>query len=195
MNGIKWIVGAAFAVLVAVTAYAQLPGITRKAVQEQDLGSMPGRQAVVAHVEFAPGAIVPMHTHAGEEIGYVVEGELELQVQGQATRIASASDHRWHLAARTLLRALGTKNDARYNLKIIDNGEPGAGRSHAPASDDAVADNGPADSPADDTTSHRDDDLADLADEDDVKPKKSEDSSSVVSKTRKELEELDDLDV
>ena len=26
---------------------------------------------------------------------------------------------------RTLLRALGTKNDARYNLKIVDNGEPG----------------------------------------------------------------------
>ncbi|GAC1499345.1 MAG: hypothetical protein NVS1B10_01950 [Candidatus Saccharimonadales bacterium] len=25
---------------------------------------------------------------------------------------------------RTLLRALGTKNDARYNLKIIDNGDP-----------------------------------------------------------------------
>src|SRR5579871_2807494 len=25
---------------------------------------------------------------------------------------------------RILLRALGTKNDARYNLKIIDNGEP-----------------------------------------------------------------------
>jgi predicted RNA-binding protein YlqC (UPF0109 family) len=27
---------------------------------------------------------------------------------------------------RTLLRALGTKNDARYNLKIVDNGLPGA---------------------------------------------------------------------
>src|SRR6266550_4877260 len=26
---------------------------------------------------------------------------------------------------RTLLRALGTKNDARYNLKIIDNGDGG----------------------------------------------------------------------
>src|SRR6185295_16090669 len=25
---------------------------------------------------------------------------------------------------RTLLRALGTKNDARYNLKIVDNGVP-----------------------------------------------------------------------
>src|SRR5476651_837216 len=28
---------------------------------------------------------------------------------------------------RTLLRALGTKNDARYNLKIIDNGTGGHG--------------------------------------------------------------------
>src|SRR5260221_4744681 len=30
---------------------------------------------------------------------------------------------------RTLLRALGTKNDARYNLKIIDNGDGGPGAS------------------------------------------------------------------
>src|SRR3954463_14591217 len=28
---------------------------------------------------------------------------------------------------RTLLRALGTKNDARYNLKIVDNGTGGSG--------------------------------------------------------------------
>src|SRR3954470_23750550 len=44
---------------------------------------------------------------------------------------------------RTLLRALGTKNDARYNLKIIDNG------TGAPASrDDAQA----AAPPQDDST-------------------------------------------
>ena len=47
---------------------------------------------------------------------------------------------------RTLLRALGTKNDARYNLKIIDNGEGGPTRSRsnddtpAPAKDDPAAD-------------------------------------------------------
>src|SRR5437660_304010 len=29
---------------------------------------------------------------------------------------------------RTLLRALGTKNDARYNLKIVDNGVGGGSR-------------------------------------------------------------------
>ncbi len=93
---------------------------------------------------------------------------------------------------RTLLRALGTKNDARYNLKIIDNGEPGAGRSQSAADDSGAVMSD--DSPVTTNSRHRDD-LADLSDGDDVSPKSSDDSSSVVSKTRKELEELDDLDV
>ncbi len=100
---------------------------------------------------------------------------------------------------RTLLRALGTKNDARYNLKIVDNGEPGAGRSQAPRDDHQ--DNSSAQATQDDgntpaaSTSHRDD-LADLDDEPSSKPGNDDDSdNSVVSKTRKELEELDDLDV
>src|SRR5476651_666041 len=36
---------------------------------------------------------------------------------------------------RTLLRALGTKNDARYNLKIVDNGEPRERRPEEPRED------------------------------------------------------------
>jgi predicted RNA-binding protein YlqC (UPF0109 family) len=72
---------------------------------------------------------------------------------------------------RSLLRALGTKNDARYNLKIVDNGVGSGARS----SDD-------------------DDDAEDTVTEDSGKSSKSS-HSSVVSNTRKELEELDDLDV
>lgn len=73
---------------------------------------------------------------------------------------------------RTLLRALGTKNDARYNLKIVDNGEPGAGGgSPSPAST------------TDDTS------------EDDESVEVTEPQSDVVSKTRKELDDLDDLDI
>src|ERR1041385_2099022 len=37
---------------------------------------------------------------------------------------------------RTLLRALGTKNEARYNLKIVDNGEPRPERSSQTTSSD-----------------------------------------------------------
>lgn len=73
---------------------------------------------------------------------------------------------------RTLLRALGTKNDARYNLKIVDNGVGGASSTsyQTDSSDDDFGSDAPADTAR-------------------------ESESTVVSKTRKELEELDDLDV
>ncbi len=70
---------------------------------------------------------------------------------------------------RTLLRALGTKNDARYNLKIVDTGD---GESHTSA-------------PSSSSTS----------DDDDQTQSEEDSHSDVVSKTRKELEDLDDLDV
>lgn len=71
---------------------------------------------------------------------------------------------------RTLLRALGTKNDARYNLKIVDNGVADGATVSSYSSDDRTTTA---------TTTDENDDSHD----------------SVVSKTRKELEELDDLDV
>jgi uncharacterized protein len=70
---------------------------------------------------------------------------------------------------RTLLRALGTKNDARYNLKIVDNGVAGDDYQSSRSSDD----------------SHSSDDDND----------ENSGDSTVVSKTRQELAELDDLDV
>jgi len=91
MNVRNWIAGGAL-VLAVTTAFAQLAGITRTPVQEADLPSVPGRQAVVARVEFAPGAVVPKHTHAGEEIGYVVEGSIELIVEGQPARTVKAGE-------------------------------------------------------------------------------------------------------
>lgn len=106
---------------------------------------------------------------------------------------------------RTLLRALGTKNEARYNLKIIDNGEPRAPRDesddhndHDHAShdhNDHVAHddhhNSSEDShsaPAAPAKPRATDDL-DLDDED-IKP-----VSDKLSKTRAELDDLDDLDI
>lgn len=87
---------------------------------------------------------------------------------------------------RTLLRALGTKNDARYNLKIVDNGEPGAGRSQSSSDDNATT----SDDNATPSKPHQDD-----QDEADLPTATKPEESSMVSKTRKELEELDDLDV
>lgn len=95
---------------------------------------------------------------------------------------------------RTLLRALGTKNDARYNLKIVDNGEPRpepASRPQPVATDDTATDDTPA------TTATTNNDLADLSDDEDTAAKRdrSDTPDNMVSKTRRELQELDDLDV
>lgn len=95
---------------------------------------------------------------------------------------------------RTLLRALGTKNEARYNLKIVDNGEPRPAREDRPARDDSSA-SAPA---SDDST---DDTKPDAADEDEAKMEEivetteDRDHSEAVNKTRAELAELDDLDI
>jgi predicted RNA-binding protein YlqC (UPF0109 family) len=86
---------------------------------------------------------------------------------------------------RTLLRALGTKNDARYNLKIVDNGEPRperAERNEEPTPKDT--DQKPAEEKPEEP-------IENVIDDEPIE----EDHDSVVSKTRKELAELDDLDV
>jgi predicted RNA-binding protein YlqC (UPF0109 family) len=84
---------------------------------------------------------------------------------------------------RTLLRALGTKNDARYNLKIVDTGRP------ASDSNDSFSSSNSNSSDSDAPT-NGDDDIVATADEDET-----EDHSSAIDRTRKELAELDDLDV
>ena len=82
---------------------------------------------------------------------------------------------------RTLLRALGTKNDARYNLKIVNNdGQTGAVLSSddAPESRQTQAESSTDEQPVDS-----------LADE------PVDTTSDYTKKTRAELAELDDLDI
>jgi len=84
---------------------------------------------------------------------------------------------------RTLLRALGTKNDARYNLKIVDNGEGGGEKTEKPKpekKDEAVKE--------DEAEAEEDAAAEEAADE-------TSETSDRLAKTRQELADLDDLDV
>src|SRR5580704_15795827 len=71
-----------FAALSTGVLFGQNPGIQRTVVHRADV-SVPGREAVVARVEIAPGASAGRHTHPGEEISYVMEGEGEILIDGQ----------------------------------------------------------------------------------------------------------------
>lgn len=72
---------------------------------------------------------------------------------------------------RTLLRALGTKNEARYNLKIVDNGPEGG-----PAHNDSGA-------------------VSSNADDSSTAASNQTDENDRLARHRAELAELDDLDV
>jgi len=96
---------------------------------------------------------------------------------------------------RTLLRALGTKNEARYNLKIVDPNEgerpPRPPRDVPAATTKVVADDTAVSS--DDAPSSDDEVAAEepVVEEVIEEPKE----ESLAEKTRKELEDLDDLDI
>jgi quercetin dioxygenase-like cupin family protein len=70
---------------------AQAPGFKRVELQDRDL-SIPGRHAVQARAEFVPGGAIGRHTHPGEELSVVLEGQLLLEVDGQPARTLKAGE-------------------------------------------------------------------------------------------------------
>lgn len=62
------------------------PGFKRTLLQQVDL-STAGREAVTARAEFVPGGTVGRHTHFGEEIGYVIEGVLTVEINGVSKEV------------------------------------------------------------------------------------------------------------
>lgn len=75
----------------AGTLFAQASGLTRVLVGKADV-SVPGREAVIARVDVAPGAKAGRHTHPGDEISYVLEGEATLLIDGQPPRQVKAGE-------------------------------------------------------------------------------------------------------
>jgi quercetin dioxygenase-like cupin family protein len=79
--------GAAGAALLGVQALrAQQPGFKRTELQKHDVGT-PRGEVVQARADFEPGGAVPKHTHPGEEVSYVLEGSIELDVDGKTQTI------------------------------------------------------------------------------------------------------------
>jgi quercetin dioxygenase-like cupin family protein len=70
---------------VAAGVAAQAPGIKRTILSQTD-GPTDGYVTVSARVEIDPGAAVARHTHPGIEASYLIEGAVELDVDGEAQR-------------------------------------------------------------------------------------------------------------
>ena len=75
-------VGLTIVLAVTCALWAQNPAIKRTVVKSGDV-SVPGREAVIANVEIAPGGSAGRHTHPGDEISYVLAGEGEILMEGK----------------------------------------------------------------------------------------------------------------
>jgi len=70
---------------------AQQAGFTRAMLQDQEL-SDPARHAVQVRAEFQPGVAAGRHTHPGEELGFVLEGTIVLEIDGKPPVTLNAGD-------------------------------------------------------------------------------------------------------
>jgi quercetin dioxygenase-like cupin family protein len=94
-------------------ALAQQGGIKRTPLQKVEFPD--GYSTVAGIAEIAPGGSAGRHTHPGIEVGYVMEGEGDLMIEGQPVRHVKAGDS-WQIAA-------GVAHDAKVSgdkpLKVL----------------------------------------------------------------------------
>ena len=98
--------------------------VKRTAVLTADVAA-PGREAVVVRGEIAPGASAARHTHPGDEISYITEGEAELLIDGEAPRMVKAGEA-FVVAAG---KVHGARNSGAAPLRfvgvyVVDKGKP-----------------------------------------------------------------------
>jgi quercetin dioxygenase-like cupin family protein len=73
----------------AAPAFAQsAPGSAASAIKRTEVykGAVAAadHEAVLMKVELAAGGLAPRHTHPGDEVSYVTDGEIEITIEGQA---------------------------------------------------------------------------------------------------------------
>ena len=134
MRNAKLTLGAAFAFAGAVAAWGiggldaqqqqqQPVPFTRNILQTQDL-STPGRAVVVARIDFQPGAEITRHTHPGEELGYVLEGSLTLEVEGKPTITLKPGDVYYVEAGRVHAGRNSNTPGKVLTTYIVEKGKP-----------------------------------------------------------------------
>jgi quercetin dioxygenase-like cupin family protein len=103
---------------------AQQQGVKRTELQRHDL-SVPGREVIQVRVSLDPGVTFPLHSHPGEEIIYVIEGEWEYQVEGKGAMTLRAGDVLFIPAGVNHgAKNVGSRKGAELATYIVEKGKP-----------------------------------------------------------------------
>ncbi|MET0634669.1 MAG: cupin domain-containing protein [Chitinophagaceae bacterium] len=110
--------------MICHTGHAQQSGVKRTELQRHDL-SIPGREMIQVRVDLDPGIVAGRHWHHGEEVIYLIEGQMEYQVDGKPAVILKAGDVLF-IPSGTIHAAknVGAGNAAELATYIVEKGKP-----------------------------------------------------------------------
>jgi len=98
--------------------------LARREVQRSSL-SIPGREMVQVETLIPAGVESGWHIHPGEEVGYIVAGQVEMRVQGRDTVVLKPGDG-FLIPPRTPhnARDLGPDTGRMLSTYIVETGQP-----------------------------------------------------------------------
>lgn len=109
--------GAATAVL------AQAPAFKRTVLQTAEL-SIAGREAVTAKAELPGGVSSGRHTHPGEEIGYLLEGAVTIEMDGVSKTVKAGEAFAIPAGKVHNATNAGTAQATIVSTYIVEKGKP-----------------------------------------------------------------------
>jgi quercetin dioxygenase-like cupin family protein len=126
-------IAAAFAAAAALAQDDLATRLVRREIQRAP-SSLPGREIVQVLTEIPPGIASGWHTHPGEEVGYILAGDVEMRVAGRATMILRAGDG-FLIPPRTPhnARDIGPETGRMLSTYLVEPGQPLATLTPPPA--------------------------------------------------------------
>jgi quercetin dioxygenase-like cupin family protein len=118
------VTGVLSAAVLSAALAAQSPSFKRTVLQQGDL-SAPGREVVQALVEFQPNGTPGPHTHPGEEVGYVVDGSIRIEIAGRPAATLNAGQG-FLIPANTVHNAVNVSASNAHLVAtyIVEKGKP-----------------------------------------------------------------------
>src|SRR4051794_18258717 len=103
----------------------ELAGTLKRTEVQRAGSSIPGREIVQVLTEIPVGVSSGWHLHPGEEVGYILAGTVEMQIEGRPTRTLSAGDG-FLIPPRTPhnARDLGPGTGRMLSTYLVAIGEP-----------------------------------------------------------------------
>jgi quercetin dioxygenase-like cupin family protein len=110
---------------VSLAEDAAPPPKVKLLMKNEVVSSVPGKEAYLLDIDWGVGSSTGRHIHSGDEYAEIVEGELQLNVDGQPAKIVKAGETYHNLAGIVHeTKNISGKPARSIAVLVIDKGKP-----------------------------------------------------------------------